>query len=101
MLHNPSQLMKVIVITPSNASIFPEYIIPHVRYLVQDPDVFVRAAYAQCIAPLAETALRYLEMSHALKAHGVAPGLNSNDKRDHDELHFEVSLTMHRLTALH
>ncbi|KAL4072222.1 hypothetical protein J3A83DRAFT_4372222 [Scleroderma citrinum] len=84
-------LMKVMVITPSNASIFPEYIIPNVRYLVQDQEVFVRATYAQCIAPLAETALRYLEMGQALKTHGVAPGLNNNDKRDHDELHFEVS----------
>jgi len=82
--------MKVIVITPSNASIFPEYVIPNVRCLVQDTDVFVRATYAQCISPLAETALRYLEMGQALKAHGVAPGLNSNDKREHDELHFEV-----------
>ncbi|KAG6334162.1 hypothetical protein ID866_4928 [Astraeus odoratus] len=83
-------LMMVTVITPSNASIFPEYIIPNVRYLVQDPEVFVRATYAQCIAPLAETALRYLEMGQALKAHGVAPGLN-NDRREYDELPFEVS----------
>ncbi|KAI6038614.1 hypothetical protein EDC04DRAFT_2896147 [Pisolithus marmoratus] len=83
-------LMKVSVITPSNASIFPEYIIPNIRYLVQDPEVFVRATYAQCISPLAETALRYLEMGQALKAHGVAPGFN-NERREYDEMHFEVS----------
>lgn len=83
-------LMKVSVITPSNASIFPEYIIPNIRYLVQDPEVFVRATYAQCIAPLAETALRYLEMGQALKAHGVTPGFN-NERREYDEMHFEVS----------
>ncbi|KIK42693.1 hypothetical protein CY34DRAFT_68042, partial [Suillus luteus UH-Slu-Lm8-n1] len=49
-------LTQVNVITPSNASIVPEYIIPNVRYLVQDPEVSVRAMYAQCIAPLAQTA---------------------------------------------
>ncbi|KAF9224775.1 ARM repeat-containing protein [Gyrodon lividus] len=82
--------MTVTVITPSNASIFPEYIIPNVRYLVQDTEVSVRATYAQCIAPLAETALRYLEMGQALKAHGVAPGVNG-DRQDYEEVHFEVS----------
>ncbi|KIJ16339.1 hypothetical protein PAXINDRAFT_132235 [Paxillus involutus ATCC 200175] len=83
-------LMGVTVITPSNASIFPEYVIPNVRYLVQDPEVSVRATYAQCVAPLAETALRYLEMGQALKAHGVAPGLNG-DRQEYDEANFEVS----------
>ncbi|KIJ63655.1 hypothetical protein HYDPIDRAFT_175967 [Hydnomerulius pinastri MD-312] len=83
-------LMRVTVITPSNASIFPEYIVPNLRYLVQDTEVSVRATYAQCIAPLAETALRYLEMGQALKAHGVAPGVNT-DRQEYDEVHFEVS----------
>jgi phosphoinositide-3-kinase regulatory subunit 4 len=88
--------MGVTVITPSNASIFPEYVIPNVRYLVQDPEVSVRATYAQCVAPLAETALRYLEMGQALKAHGVAPGLNG-DRQEYDEANFEVkSFTFHK-----
>ncbi|KAH7910911.1 hypothetical protein BJ138DRAFT_1126480 [Hygrophoropsis aurantiaca] len=84
-------LMLVTVITPSNVSIFPEYIIPNMKYLVQDPEVFVRCTYAQCIAQLAETSLRYLEMGQALKAYGaynVAPGI---DKQEYDEVHFEVS----------
>ncbi|KAG6380174.1 hypothetical protein JVT61DRAFT_8263 [Boletus reticuloceps] len=83
-------LMTVTVITPSNVSIFPEYIIPNVRYLVQDTEVSVRATYAQCIAPLADTALRYLEMGQTLQAHGIAPGTN-NDRQEYDEVHFEVS----------
>lgn len=62
--------MLVTVITPSNASIFPEYIIPNIRYLVQDPEVSVRCTYAQCIVQFADTAVRYLEMGQALKAHG-------------------------------
>ncbi|KAH7928336.1 ARM repeat-containing protein [Leucogyrophana mollusca] len=84
-------LMLVTIITPSNVSIFPEYIIPNMKYLVQDPEVFVRCTYAQCIAQLADTSLRYLEMGQALKAHGaynIAPGM---DKQEYDEVHFEVS----------
>ena len=65
------------VITPSNASIFPEYIIPNIQTLVLDAEVSVRCTYAQCIVPLAETAVRYLEMGQALKAHGAFK-LNSN-----------------------
>jgi len=63
--------MIVSVITPSNVSIFPEYVIPHIKHLVRDPEVSVRCTYAQCIVQLADTALRYLEMGQALKAHGA------------------------------
>ncbi|THU97645.1 ARM repeat-containing protein [Dendrothele bispora CBS 962.96] len=63
-------LMLVTVITPSNAAIFHEYIIPNIKHLVEDPEVSVRATYAQCIVQLADTAVRYLEMGQALKAHG-------------------------------
>jgi phosphoinositide-3-kinase, regulatory subunit 4 len=59
------------VITPANASIFPEYIIPNIHPLVHDPEVSVRSLYAQCIVPLADAAVRYLEMGQALKAHGT------------------------------
>ncbi|EED79789.1 predicted protein [Postia placenta Mad-698-R] len=82
-------LMLVTVITPSNAAIFPEYIIPAVGHLVRDPEVAVRCMYAQCIVSLADTAVRYLEMGQALKAHGsykLAP-----DTQEYDEAHFEVS----------
>ena len=63
--------MLVTIITPSNVSIFPEYIIPNIKHLVQDPEVSVRCTYAQCIVQLADTAVRYLEMGQALKAHGT------------------------------
>ena len=63
--------MLVTIITPSNVSIFPEYIIPNIKHLVQDPEVSVRCTYAQCIVQLADTAVRYLEMGQALKAHGA------------------------------
>ncbi|KII91699.1 hypothetical protein PLICRDRAFT_51832 [Plicaturopsis crispa FD-325 SS-3] len=82
-------LMLVTVITPSNAAIFPEYIIPNVKYLVQDPEVSVRCIYAQCIVQLADTSVRYLEMGQALKAHGTYK--LSADVHDYDQGRFEVS----------
>ena len=83
--------MLVTVITPSNAAIFPEYIIPNIKYLVQDQEVFVRCAYAQCISQLADTAVRYLEMGQALKAHGTFK--LSADAQEYDQSHFEVCST--------
>ncbi|KAG5639727.1 hypothetical protein H0H81_000007 [Sphagnurus paluster] len=82
-------LMLVTVITPSNAAIFPEYIIPNIKYLVHDPEVSVRCTYAQCIAQLADTAVRYLEMAQALKAHGAFK--LSVDTREYDQGHLEIS----------
>ncbi|KAI1788273.1 hypothetical protein LXA43DRAFT_1025990 [Ganoderma leucocontextum] len=61
-------LMLVTVITPSNAAIFPEYIIPGITHLVRDPEVL---------------------MGQALKAHGTYK--LSPDAQEYDEAHFEVS----------
>ena len=77
------------VITPANASIFPEYIIPNIHPLVSDPEVSVRSLYAQCIVHLADVAVRYLEMGQALKAHGTFKV--TADAVEYDEAQFEVS----------
>ncbi|XP_031568622.1 phosphoinositide 3-kinase regulatory subunit 4-like [Actinia tenebrosa] len=50
-------------ITRSDANIFPEYILPSLSWLTQDAEVVVRLAYAESIASLAETALKFLEMA--------------------------------------
>lgn len=51
----------------------PDYILPHVRHLVQDEDVLVRCAYAECLGTLAEVSMNFLEMSQALRGeHGQA-----------------------------
>ncbi|EKM56683.1 uncharacterized protein PHACADRAFT_183284 [Phanerochaete carnosa HHB-10118-sp] len=87
-------LMLVTVITPSNASIFPEYIIPALSPLVRDPEVSVRCMYAQCVVALADTAVRYLEMGQALRAHGaykIGATAALTEGQDYDEAHFEVS----------
>ncbi|XP_032813676.2 phosphoinositide 3-kinase regulatory subunit 4 [Petromyzon marinus] len=46
----------------NDANVFPEYILPGIAHLAQDDATVVRLAYAENIAVLAETALRYLEM---------------------------------------
>ncbi|KAG8712873.1 Serine/threonine-protein kinase [Ceratobasidium sp. 423] len=80
-------LMLVTVITPSNTSIFPEYIFPNMRHLAVDPEESVRCTFAQCIAPLADTASRYLELGQALKAHGT---FKLSEIQDTDETTFEM-----------
>ncbi|KAG8859720.1 Serine/threonine-protein kinase [Tulasnella sp. 330] len=78
--------MLVSAITPDNMAIFPEYILPNIWHLTRDVDVSVRCAYAQCIAPLADTSLRYLEMGQALKAHGTL-----KLPADHDDNMYDIS----------
>ncbi|XP_061162546.1 phosphoinositide 3-kinase regulatory subunit 4-like [Saccostrea echinata] len=59
-------LVDVDSIPRSDANVFPEYIFPNITHLTQDPVVMVRAAYAENIAKLAETALRVLEMTQRI-----------------------------------
>jgi hypothetical protein len=75
-------------VTPSNAAIIPEYIIPNIKYLVQDPEVSVRCCYAQCLAQVVDTAVRYLEMGQALKAHGTIKLFS--EEQENDEVPFQV-----------
>ncbi|CAG8816112.1 21868_t:CDS:2, partial [Dentiscutata erythropus] len=58
-------LSLVETITPFNATIFPEYIMPKLRKFATDPEILVRMTYAQCITTFAETALRFLELAQA------------------------------------
>ena len=91
--------MLVTVITPSNVSIFPEYIIPHIKHLVRDPEVSVRCTYAQCIVKLADTAVRYLEMGQALKAHGAFQLIA--EAHEYENANVEVCITsIHLISSL-
>ncbi|RKO92149.1 hypothetical protein BDK51DRAFT_20317 [Blyttiomyces helicus] len=63
-------LCSVETVTPADANIFPEYILPNLRRFSSDPDAFVRATYASCIATIAETALKFLELAQVLKNEG-------------------------------
>ncbi|XP_028345730.1 phosphoinositide 3-kinase regulatory subunit 4 isoform X2 [Physeter macrocephalus] len=46
----------------NDVNIYPEYILPGIAHLAQDDATIVRLAYAENIALLAETALRFLEL---------------------------------------
>lgn len=56
-------LTLVKTVPKSDANIFPEYLLPQLAQKVQDSAVIVRVTLAKNIAALAETALRFLEMS--------------------------------------
>ncbi|CEP11758.1 hypothetical protein [Parasitella parasitica] len=77
-------LCMVESISPINARIFPEYILPSIEPFARDEDVLVRLTYASCIALLAETALRFLEMTQLLKADNIYPHRQDIDSEDLD-----------------
>lgn len=64
-------LMLVKIVTPSNASIFPEYVVPNIKQFGLNPSTPVRCTFAASIVPLAETAERFLQMSQAMRAEGL------------------------------
>uniref|UniRef100_A0A7S3VB41 non-specific serine/threonine protein kinase n=1 Tax=Chaetoceros debilis TaxID=122233 RepID=A0A7S3VB41_9STRA len=59
---------------PSDAQIFPQYILKRVTHLISDPVLMVRIAFAECIADLAETAMRFLDTCHAIKLYETVDG---------------------------
>ncbi|QSS58835.1 VPS15 protein kinase [Histoplasma capsulatum] len=68
-----TQLLAMVrVVSPVNAYIFPEYIFPRLQPFIpgpnSNPSPIVRAAYASCIASLAQTSLRVLDMIQALRS---------------------------------
>eukprot|EP00250_Pteridium_aquilinum_P016932 c23371_g3_i3 orf=69-4718(+) len=56
---------------PSDSKVFPEYILPLLSMLPDDPEESVRICYADNIHIIAETARRFLESSHYMTEIGV------------------------------
>lgn len=65
---------------PSDAKIFPEYILPMLSMLPDDPEESVRICYASNIAKLAVTAFRFLIHSISLNSGGGLDELNLQQK---------------------
>ncbi|EQL36057.1 VPS15 protein kinase [Blastomyces dermatitidis ATCC 26199] len=68
-----TQLLAMVrVVSPVNAYIFPEYIFPRLQPFIpgpnSNPSPIVRAAYASCIASLAQSSLHVLDMVQALRS---------------------------------
>eukprot|EP00557_Chaetoceros_sp_GSL56_P003451 CAMPEP_0176504512 /NCGR_PEP_ID=MMETSP0200_2-20121128/15977_1 /TAXON_ID=947934 /ORGANISM="Chaetoceros sp., Strain GSL56" /LENGTH=1426 /DNA_ID=CAMNT_0017903957 /DNA_START=244 /DNA_END=4524 /DNA_ORIENTATION=+ len=64
---------------PSDAQIFPKYILKRISHLVNDSVLMVRLAFAENIAQLAETALRFLDTCHAIKVYESGDGCFADD----------------------
>ncbi|KMQ48454.1 Armadillo-like helical [Trichophyton rubrum] len=68
-----TQLLAMVrVVSPVNAYVVPEYIFPRLQHLIStlpsNPTPIVRAAYASCIASLAQSSLKILDMVQALRS---------------------------------
>jgi phosphoinositide-3-kinase, regulatory subunit 4 len=75
-----TQLLEMVsVVSPVNAYIFPEYIFPRLQPFISGagskPSPLVRATYASCLASLAHSSSRILDMVQALRADGPLPSL--------------------------
>ncbi|KAF7593096.1 Serine/threonine-protein kinase [Aspergillus hancockii] len=75
-----AQLLEMVrVVSPVNAYLFSEYIFPRLQPFISSsnsiPGPLVRAAYASCIASLAHSSLRFLDMIQALRSDTRLPAL--------------------------
>ncbi|KAL3458105.1 hypothetical protein BJX64DRAFT_267243 [Aspergillus heterothallicus] len=72
-------LEMVQVVSPVNAHLYPEYLFPRIQPFISgansSPSPTVRAAYASCIASLAQSSLRFLDMIQALRSDTRLPTL--------------------------
>ncbi|XP_067658475.1 phosphoinositide 3-kinase regulatory subunit 4-like [Haliotis asinina] len=76
----------------SDSNVFPEYIFPNLTHLVHDEVALVRAAYAENIAHLAETALRVLEMTQLQELSEIDIKEDSEDSQYMLESSYDVEL---------
>ncbi|RKP35037.1 armadillo-type protein, partial [Dimargaris cristalligena] len=61
-IHILTQLLTMVrSLAPQDADLFPDYLLPSLRGLLNDPEPMVRMALASSMAALAETAVHFLE----------------------------------------
>ena len=60
-------LSMITTFPPSDSKIFPQYIFKRVSHMITDPTIIVRVTFARCIATLAETAQRFLDVTHTVR----------------------------------
>ncbi|KAI5198419.1 ARM repeat-containing protein [Aureobasidium subglaciale] len=86
-LRTITQLLTIVtVLSPMNVFIFPNYLLPRLQKFVASP-MFrksgpLRATYATCLANLATTAARFLDMMQALRADGSLPSTDPEAEDD-------------------
>lgn len=91
-------LSQVRVLTPLNAFIFPEYVLPRLTPFIIDSSVLARIAYAQTISTIAATSTRFLDMAQALRTEGFLTLVDANETENgsSDEDSFTVLLEVGR-----
>ena len=77
-LRTMAQLLSLVtVVSPVNAYVFTEYIRPRLQQFISGAgskaNPLVRSTYASCLANLAHTSVRFLDMLQALRADGSVP----------------------------
>lgn len=86
-LRTLTQILSMVqVVSPLNAYIFPEYILPRLEAYLPEVNTttstLVRMQYAFCIGTLSTTAARYLDMIQALRAEGSLPAADPETEDD-------------------
>jgi phosphoinositide-3-kinase regulatory subunit 4 len=70
---------------PSDSKVFPQYIFKRVAHLVTDPSLVVRLSFAKCVAVLAETSHRFLDISHAVRLYEAVGGSAGGNASSSDQ----------------
>jgi phosphoinositide-3-kinase regulatory subunit 4 len=83
-LRTMTQLLALVkVVSPVNTFLFTQYIFPRLQSFVKSKgfsqNSLVRATYAACLASLADTASRFLDVMQALRAEGSLPSVDRDD----------------------
>ena len=89
-LRTTTQILSIIsVVSPVNAYVFSEYIRPRLLPFVSGSGIkskaFVRATYASCLASLAHSSMRILDVVQALRADGSIPTSDPEAEDEGDE----------------
>lgn len=67
-------ISSVTAFPPSDSKVFPQYIFKRIAHMITDPSLVVRLAFAENVAVLAETAQRFLDISHAVRLYEAIGG---------------------------
>uniref|UniRef100_A0A8C5PK20 Phosphoinositide 3-kinase regulatory subunit 4 n=1 Tax=Leptobrachium leishanense TaxID=445787 RepID=A0A8C5PK20_9ANUR len=89
-----TKVLALVKEVPRNdLNIYPEYILPGIAHLAQDEATIVRLAYAENIALLAETALKFLELVQ-LKSLSMEndPNIEELDETSHPSENYDTEL---------
>ena len=73
-----SLLKAVCKFGPSEENIFPSYVFPHLSRVAKDQELLVRVAFAESLGHFAESAKRFLDITHAQHVHKVLSRANEN-----------------------